>query len=124
MQDDVELLEKYKELVPLILLALAQIEKDKAQAQPQPQPQPVEAINSTPEPEPEPEPTPTPETVLVPEPEPEPVTPPLSKEMVMAAIKEYLAIAAPPIVQTSSNIIPKTIKDVDNLLKTHPLAIK
>lgn len=114
MQDNAELLEKYKELVPLILLALAQIQTDKEQ----PQPQPVEATN----PASEPEPTSTPE--LTPEPEPTPPPEPVSMDMVMTAVKQYLATAAPPIVQTSSNVIPRTIKDVDNLLKNHPLVIK
>lgn len=116
--DNVELLEKYKELVPLILMALAQIQTQ-PQAQAQAQAEPV----TTPEPAPEPAPAPEPVAVTTPVPESE-TTPAVPMDLVMQAVKQYMATAAPPIVQTSSNVIPKTIKDVDELLKNHPLVIK
>lgn len=109
MEDKQELLEKYKELVPLILLALAQVQTNNT---------PV----AEPEPEPEPEPAPAPEPAPIVEPEPAPAP---SMELVMQAVKQYMTTAAPPIAQTPvMPMIPRTIQDVDKLLKSNPLVIK
>lgn len=103
MEDNQELLEKYKELVPLILLALAQVQTNNELA-------------PAPEPTPEPEPP-------VEEPVVEPAAP--SMDLVMQAVKQYMSTASPPIAQTPSMpLIPRTIQDVDKLLKSNPLVIK
>lgn len=111
MEDNQQLLEKYKELVPLILLALAQVQTN-ATTTPVEEVAPVTTepavVEELPKPEPEPAPEPTP-----------------SMDLVMQAVKQYMATASPPIAQTPAMpLIPRTIQDVDKLLKSNPLVIK
>lgn len=110
MEDNQEILEKYKELVPLILLALAQVQTNAAE-ETAPAPAPVEETPAEPE-------------VFTPTPEPAPEPAP-SMDVVMQAVKQYMATASPPIAQTPAMpLIPRTIQDVDKLLKSNPLVIK
>jgi hypothetical protein len=99
-----ELLEKYKALIPLILAALAQVQ---VTSQPEPEPEPV-----VPEPEPQPEPLPTPVLESTPAPN--------TEELIRQAVQQYM-MAAPPIAQESVNMVPKTIRDVELMLKNNPL---
>ena len=122
MDEPQALLEKYKELVPLILLGLAQVQQTKEAAAEES----IPPVPTVPTPEPEPTPVPIPlETpaelpaATAPEPEPD-----VSK--LVAALQQYIQTTAAPAITPAAvaPVVPKTIRDVDALLKNNPLVLK
>lgn len=128
MDDPQVLLEKYKELVPLILLGLAQVQQTReAAVEESSSVPPVPTAPPAPEPAPEPAPLPIPlETppelpavAAAPAPEPDVST-------LVAALQQYMKTTAAPAITPAAvaPMVPKTIRDVDTLLKNNPLVLK
>lgn len=124
MDEPQALLEKYKELVPLILLGLAQVQQTKEAAAEES----IPPVPTAPTPEPEPTPVPIPlETpaelpaAAAPAPEPEP-----DVSKLVAALQQYMQTTAAPAITPAAvaPVVPKTIRDVDALLKNNPLVLK